>query len=87
MKKMLDNLLLKHPKLVAFSAYGIVLLLGVVFAYIYMPILLKYAPGSVNTPLDRNFAERNVLPRTIYNCLYRYTYSRNYLAFSSDERL
>lgn len=61
MKKSLDNLLLKHPKLAVFAAYGIVLLLGVVFAYIYMPILLNYAPGSVNTPLDRNFAERNVL--------------------------
>ena len=61
MKKLFNSCLLKHPRLITFCAYGIVLLIGVIFAYFYMPILLNYAPGSINTPIDRNFAERNFI--------------------------
>ena len=61
MKKLSNIRLLKHPRLFAFCAYGVVLLIGVIFAYFYMPILLNYAPGSINTPIDRNFAERNII--------------------------
>jgi len=43
-KGILNSITLKHPKLAAFTAYGAMVLVGVLFAYFLMPVLLNYAP-------------------------------------------
>ena len=56
MKKLFSNLLKKNVKLYTVLAYGVVLLLGVILAYYFLPILLNYAPNSINTEFDKEFS-------------------------------
>jgi len=44
MRKILDNFLLKRPKLYTILVYAFTLFIGIYFAYIILPVLLNYAP-------------------------------------------
>ena len=56
MKKFISDLLQKNVKLYTVLAYGAVALLGICIAYYFLPILLNYAPNSINTEFDKEFS-------------------------------
>lgn len=56
MKKWFANLSTKNIKLYAIFTYGITLLAAILVAYYFLPILLNYAPGSINTDFDKIFS-------------------------------
>ena len=37
-------------------AFGLTTLIGILFCYYFLPILLNYAPGSINTEFDKEFS-------------------------------
>lgn len=56
MKNKFSTLLKKNVQLYTILVYGLVLLLGVFSAYYFLPILLNYAPDTINTEFDRQFS-------------------------------
>lgn len=56
MKNKFSTLLKKNIQLYTILVYGLVLLLGVFSAYYFLPILLNYAPDTINTEFDRQFS-------------------------------
>lgn len=56
MKNILSKLLKKNVKLYTVLAYGVNLLFGIILAYYFLPILLNYAPNSINTEFDKEFS-------------------------------
>ena len=51
-----DMLSKKNIKLYTIIIYGLVLLVGVLVAYYFMPILLNYGPNTINTEFDKTFS-------------------------------
>ena len=82
MKKILSKLLKKNVKLYTVLAYGVILLFGICLAYYFLPILLNYAPNSINTEFDKEFSSRIYLFYAICINLYCYFYIRKLLAFN-----
>jgi len=56
MKNILSKILKKNVKLYTILAYGVILLFGIFLAYYFLPILLNYAPNSINTEFDKEFS-------------------------------
>lgn len=56
MKNTISKLLKKNVKLYTVLAYGVNLLFGIILAYYFLPILLNYAPNSINTEFDKEFS-------------------------------
>lgn len=50
------NLITKHIKLLVMVAFTIITFLGVAFCYYFLPILLNYGPGTINTNFDKTFS-------------------------------
>lgn len=56
MKNLLSKILKKNVKLYTVLAYGFILFFGIALAYYFLPILLNYAPNSINTEFDKEFS-------------------------------
>lgn len=56
MGNILKTLSKKNIRLYTMIVYGIILLLCVLLAYYFMPILLNYGPDTINTEFDKNFS-------------------------------
>ncbi|MBR2430281.1 MAG: HAMP domain-containing histidine kinase [Clostridia bacterium] len=56
MKNKFSTILKKNIQLYTILVYGLVLLLGVLSAYYFLPVLLNYAPDTINTEFDRQFS-------------------------------
>ena len=55
-KEKFNKFVSNHIQLTNTIALGLTILIGVLFCYYFLPILLNYAPGSINTDFDREFS-------------------------------
>ena len=55
-KQKLAKFINNNIRLAITLALAVTVLVGIIFCYYFLPILLNYAPGSINTDFDKDFS-------------------------------
>lgn len=56
LRKKIADFISNHIQASITIAFGLTSLIGILFSYYFLPILLNYAPGSINTEFDKEFS-------------------------------